>query len=395
MSVSEYIFAEVTNYDYIPKCHGEGGRLGLGLSSSLPTETIWDRMTLKHPMFSVYLNPGNDYLSQGTLPDDIEHGSEFILGGVDSQHYKGCLHWHPPSNIPGSEHSWNVGLRSISVTQEDNNGIASTSSIDFNGFVKFDTGNHAIMGHPETISKLAAILGLECFNLGLDEEGMFPIDCGDRYGFDLASLDCNSGLSPIDFVLEDGTKYQLLHDDLMSNADMEWNGVMCFASILSDPDAERNSFSFGQVFLHRHYVAFNVDTKSIGLAESIAHNIDPTTNQVYERCDADYPFDIAFYTNELSTVPGMNDSNNPTDATPAVSNIAILMHDVKTWSSKNTSMMIAVTTGSFVSILILVLAILTCRRIYRHRNYKRADRDETTMPSKPNDADETELPDLI
>ena len=58
-------------------------------------------------------------------------------------------------------------------------------------------------------------------------------------------------------------------------------------------------------------------------------------------------------------------------------------------------MMIAVTTGSFVSILILVLTILTCRRIYRHRNYKRADRDETTMPSKPNDADETELPDLI
>jgi hypothetical protein len=71
------------------------------------------------------------------------------------------------------------------------------------------------------------------------------------------------------------------------------------------------------------------------------------------------------------------------------------MNDMKVWTSKNPNIIVAATAGSFVSILILVLTILTCRRMYRHRNYKRADSNDDTVISKPSIADETELPDLI
>ena len=113
----------------------------MGRSASSPTVSIWDQLALKNPIFSIYLNPGNDYLSKGTLPDDIEHGSEMIFGGVDSEHYKNCLHWHSPSNIAGTQQSWNVGLQTISVNQDDKDGIVSTSSIDISGYVTFDSGD--------------------------------------------------------------------------------------------------------------------------------------------------------------------------------------------------------------------------------------------------------------
>ena len=199
---------------------------------------------------------------------------------------------------------------------------------------------------------------------------------------------------------------------------MEWNGMMCFANIASDPDAERNSFTFGQVFFHHHYVAFNVDNKSIGLAESIAQNVDPVTNNKYERCDADYPYDISYYASESNVVPNGDDIinkdnptnpalvvnepidailtvNDPADATPVESKMSILVNDMKVWSSKNPNTMIAATTGSFVAILIFVMTILIYRRIFSHRHYKRADRDETSTTSKPGIADDTELPGLI
>ncbi len=404
----------MTNYDFIAKCDGEGGRLGLGLESTPPTESIWDRMTLKHPIFSIYLNSGDDYQYKGESPDS-NHGSEMIFGGVDSQHYKDCLVWHPPSNSPGAQNHWNVGLRTIAVHQNDNDGPAlPTKNFDVNVIARFDTGRPGIVGHPELIGQLTSVLGLECWNYGLDDEGLFPTNCDNMNGFDVASIECDRTLSPIDFILDDGTTYQLASGDLVKKVEVECNGMMCFASIASDIEYERNTFAFGTVFFHRYYVAFNVDTKSIGLAEATSQNADSASNA---RCDADYLYDVSYYANEIKVVPGGEDTITITDpidtvqAASAPSNIDTSMmsdpmnaapsmstipNNLKVWTSRNGDMIVAATAGSFLSILIFVWTILTCRRMCSHRMYVRADvDDDDTVTCKPKIADETELPGLI
>jgi hypothetical protein len=165
-----------------------------------------------------------------------------------------------------------------------------------------------------------------------------------------------------------------------------------------------------------------VETKAIGIAESIAHKSTTTS----ERCDADYMYDLAYYESEVNVptnvVPDTGDATiekksksveaslamkkhiESTTTVPIVndpteSKISILMNDMKVWTSKNPDTIIAATAGSFVSILIFVVTILTCRRWYRHRNYKRANVDDETDVAatidKPNIADESELPGLI
>ena len=417
VTVTDYVFAQVTNYDYIAKCDGEGGRLGLGLESTPPTESIWDRMILKHPIFSIYLNSGDDYLYKGELPDGY-HGSEMIFGGLDNEYYKDCLQWHPPSNIPGAQNHWNVGLRTIVVHQSDDpyGPAMPTTNFDVNVFARFDIGRPGLVGHPELIGQLTSVLGLECWNWGLDEEGLFPVKCDSMNGFDVASIECDRTLSPIDFILDDGTTYQLTHGELVKRVEVELIGDMCFASIVSDVEFERNTFAFGAVFFHRYYVSFNIDTKFIGLAEATSYYEDTSA---IAKCEADYPYDISNYANETKMVPGSDETititepmdSVPADSTPSNNDTSMISNDpmnaapsmstipntMKVWTSRNGEMIVAATAGSFLSILVFVWTLLTCRRMCRHRTYVRADvnDDDAVMGKLPKIADETELPGLI
>jgi Eukaryotic aspartyl protease len=371
---------------------GEGGRIGLGLS---PTSlSIWDQLPhLQNPIFSMYLNGQDDYVSKGLLPDYTDSGSELVFGGVNAKHYKGCLQWHPPSTMAGMEHTWSTGLRRISVINE-NDQKDTVSTIEIGGAASLDTSKPGIHGPPETIGRLASLLGLKCYLYGIDDEGIFPTPCNDANGYSVALIDCGARLLPIELVLGDGTAYRLTHEELVKQVEEEANGLLCKVDIHSDINAVGNMFALGNVFFHRHYLAFNTESKYIGIAESVYRKDDANE----PGCAIDYPLDIAYYVDELKLLPGndtMIESDDSVQAGRPMTKVSEYIDIMKDYSSNNPKIFIATSIGSFVSVVLLVLMTLLCRRRFLHRHYERADHDEKGNASSPAGAEEAELPVLL
>jgi hypothetical protein len=386
ISISDQLVAEVTNIDiYEEECLGEGGRLGLGIgnnkdiitTSTTISTSIWDNPNtqLQNRIFGIFLNSQDDYLIKGRQPDRYS-GSEITFGGIDSDHYIDCIHWHTPSNIYGTEHMWNIGLNRIVVNDD--------AVLPVNSYAKIESSTPGIIGPPSLIAPLLSMLGLICYNTGLDGDELFDEDCSNPNGFDVASIDCDRELPSIDFVMSDGTTYRLNSAHMVKSVYIDVCGTKCMVSINSDPDAI--GFTFGEVFFHNYYVAFNVENHNIGIAKSIDKK-----NKTDPRCEADWPLDIGYYMND-----NKNSNNDYTGATSPMSDtISIYFDSVKEWSRNNPTAILAATLGTIISILLLVFLTIVCRRIWRHRKYERADYDDekaqdTTAEA---DADATEFDD--
>lgn len=105
-------FAQVTSFSHFTACASEEGLFGLGFSmiSSHNFRTPLNNMAsnLRHPVFSIYMNPRtDDYPPSDAIvnPDEegnekysnghaISSNSEIVFGGVNHKHYEGCLSWH-------------------------------------------------------------------------------------------------------------------------------------------------------------------------------------------------------------------------------------------------------------------------------------------------------------
>jgi hypothetical protein len=112
ISVVGQAFAQITSFSHFTACASEEGIFGLGFSmiSSHNFRTPLNNMasSLRHPVFSIYMNPQtDDYPPSDSIfnPDKegnqkysdghaISSNSEIVFGGVNQNHSEGCLSWH-------------------------------------------------------------------------------------------------------------------------------------------------------------------------------------------------------------------------------------------------------------------------------------------------------------
>ena len=394
LSLPHQVFAELTNYDTEDvACVGQGGRLGLGIdpftldffgnerppfATSLLAELT---RQLPFPIFSLYINAFDDFVTYDYFPDFAK--SEIIFGGVNHQHYEGCIEWHTPSHIPATEALWNIGLNHISV---------ANTTIPMNNAIILDSTISNVIGLPNDVGRVAAANDITCYHDGYEGDGLFPTDCHDPNGFDSASIDCNRRLEDVEFVLADGQSYRLTHEDLVVETYIDLIGFMCMVRISSDPDVP--GWMLGQVFFHRHYVVFNIENRNVGLALS--------TSSGGALCEADRAMDISSYTEDEDL-----EDEDPLDAaTPGSGshsfgggesldiNFAPSRNETldKSWKveERQDDLVLVATIAGFAAVVILLFLISFCRRRIALRSYQRTEMEEMVITKEEEETEESE-----
>lgn len=226
------IFAQVTSIHHFSTCEAEEGVLGLAYShysSHLyPSllQNLMDSNQLHHSMYSLYLNPHDDYPDpqQETLYEhkdgngNLEYGyqrplsasSQIVFGGVDQRHYAGCLHWHALGQYADSKTGgqfagfWDFALDTVKF-----GGTAVSTS----NLALLDTGSSYIIGPSAAVAKIADMNHASCFTM-LDAANPQLVECAGEHGFDAAVIDCDQPMFNLEFIA-DGRTYVLEKEDLI------------------------------------------------------------------------------------------------------------------------------------------------------------------------------------
>lgn len=414
LSIANQVFAQVTSFNKLQACQGEEGLLGLLLTGAKVAKfpTLIDNLKglLRHPIFSLYLDKTDDYPKDPGKPvRDPANGpgheydgtvdsaayrpqsahSEIIFGGVNHQHYQGCLKWY---DVVDTNPYWSLRLKGVRVADQDlpNSDVAV-----------IDSGATFIEGHTDAVAKFAVLNNIKCFVLN-ESGNAFTLPCDDPGGFDAAVAACDHTLEPLQFVTEDGATYEVGADELFNKVDTA-NGEVCFLRILSSP--ELPGWILGDAFLSRHYTAYNFVDRKIGLAETSAKNGGSF-------CAEDWPLDIAYdgkpapepvptkvpavaphvasHANALA--PANKPALFPKDNRSPVAGLATYKSLTAGSSSSKNNMNLSIG----IAVVIVVAAILMVTVILRRRRqrYERADRyDEEGYAA--DDVRETELPGLL
>jgi Eukaryotic aspartyl protease len=397
LSLPQQIFAELTNYDIDdPACVGQGGRLGLGIDPftldyvgndrpSFATSLLAElTRQLPFPVFSLNINAFDDFITYGYYPDIAS--SEIIFGGVNHAHYEGCIEWHTPSYIPGTDVLWNIGLDRI---------VVENTTIPMHNAIILDSTISNLIGLPNDVGRYADANDIACYQDGFEGDGLFPIDCDDPNGFDSASIDCDRRLADMEFVLANGHSYTLTHEDLVVLTYIDLIGFMCMVRISADPDVP--GWMLGQIFFHRHYIVFNVENRNIGLARS-------TSGASSALCEADRAMDISSYAEDAEEVEPIDAASHGSEThsfgaggAPAVDiNAAPLRNETMAKSSlwrineREDELMVLSTAAGFAAVMIVMCLMSLCRRRMLLRQYQRTDLDETDMTKEEEEFEESQ-----
>lgn len=273
--IERQVFAQVTHIDDFTTCEEEEGILGLAntrtsthgfptvLGNILHQSQHQNTQVLKYNMFGMYLRSDlDDYASQDQMSSSSIAGrterveprkssSELILGGINQDHYLGCLEWHDlynTSNYNNNNNSddndrtnydkyWTIEMQDVrvggvSLLENDNdNGNADTDTDNYknNLIAVLDSGSSYIIGPQEPVAKLVQMNNAKCFtmnqkssNSGDAEDDVhepMEVDCMDPDGFDGAILsNCNDPFFNLEFVVN-GMVYTLSKQDFMIQID--------------------------------------------------------------------------------------------------------------------------------------------------------------------------------
>jgi len=355
ITVPEQVFAQITTYSHFQACASEEGIFGLGFSMisshKFPTPINNMASSLRHPVFSVYMNPTDDYPpssvdgmmdamgnSKHYSGHAISSNSEIVFGGVNQLHYEGCLSWHnlgqfkDLSNGKTFEGYWDFKLDRVSV---------GGTSLPSSSLALVDSGSTYIVGPSDAIAEIAIANSAACLNLVPGGEPEFT-ECDSPTGFDAAAIDCDQPFFSLQFEA-DTAVYILEKDDLVTRISTS-DGDICLLRL--QPSNEIPGWVLGDVFLTKYYAAFDFINKRVGFAPASQHSADV--------CQSDLPMDITYD----GSKPSLDFTPPAAENKPEVhNNVSYVSKDEKSGASKFLK-----ACGACVGIALIVFLVARGRR---------------------------------
>ena len=254
--------------------------------------------TLVHPMYSLYLNPKDDFpddsrqqgepdadgnLQSGIFPEPLTTSSEIVFGGVNQNHYDGCLKWHSLGQYSDSasgkafEGYWDFSLDLVKV-----GGTEMTSS----KIAVVDTGSSYIIGPRHDVAQFATLNNARCFTIDSQADQFTPpvqVDCSSKDGFDASIIDCHEPFFNLEFIA-DGRTYVLEREDLILSIPTTF-GEACVLRVVGNDDMP--GWVLGDAFVNKYYTAFDFGNKRVGFALAVEDSDDI--------CGDDMELDLRFY----------------------------------------------------------------------------------------------------
>ncbi|XP_061495747.1 cathepsin E-like [Rhineura floridana] len=213
------------------------GVMGLGypslsVANGLP---VFDNMMRQHlveePVFSFILNRG----------DDIENGSELILGGIDHSCYEGSIHWVPVT----VKKYWQIYVNNVKIQGQ-------IAACEHGCEAIVDSGTSLITGPLAQIRRLQENIGASP-----TPTGEFLVDCRRL-----------SSLPPITFTIRH-RKFTLTPEQYIIR---ETNGEesLCISGFQALDLGTLNTqmWILGDVFMSAYYCVFDRGNNRVGFAKS-------------------------------------------------------------------------------------------------------------------------------
>jgi hypothetical protein len=329
-----------------------------------------------------------------TNPDayrPVSASSEIVFGGVNHQHYTGCLVWHTVAEIDGEPTQWALQIDSVQSSGKE---LSSSSSSASPMVALIDTESSFVAGPAKIVGKYLTKNNVECFDM--DPLGdVFAVDCAGSDGFEVAAMGCDQTVAPLSFVVN-GVPYEISAADLLTRVDTS-AGEICFLRLMGLYEDE-STWIFGASFVNRYYTAFDFGAGRIGLAVKATK----TTASSSDKCPEDWPLDINYdnvplppaSSPALSPVAAITPPLVPTLVAPGLS-AAVPQQQQQQQQKSSTARLVTIGVPACLILgAILTVTLIIFRRRRSTSTYKRADRQNTTVGSDE-DYDEVELPDLL
>lgn len=361
ITIPNQIFAQITTYSHFQACASEEGIFGLGFSMisshNFPTPIHNMASSLRHPVFSIYMNPTDDYPQTtsagngGVVVDGmgnekhysghaISSNSEIVFGGVNQLHYEGCLSWHNLGQFrdvySGKQFQgyWDFKLDRVSV---------GGTSLPSSSLALVDSGSTYIVGPSDAIAQIAITNNAACLNLVPGGEPQLT-DCASSDGFDVAAVDCERPFFSLQFEA-DTAVYVLEKDDLVTRVSSP-TGDICLLRL--QPSHDIPGWILGDAFLTKYYAAFDFINKRVGFAPASKHSADI--------CQSDLPMDITFDGSEVSGKPSVDISPPAAETKPKVESVYVAQDE------KSGASMFLKVFGAFAGIALVVFLIAKRRK---------------------------------
>lgn len=258
---------------YARLCENIDGVMGLNSNAALIPDIrppIFGLMQdYPYSIFSLFLN--EDESSSKDSEGDL-NGSELILGGVNQNHYKGCLQWHASGlNSPVTKEK-NSGQKQVQVKNSglwdfivDDVLIGAESMTDEPVLALLDSISSSIVGPADIVGEFATRNSMVCYIF--DEDGGFSdVECDDG-DFDVMEVSCDPDgvdkFEPLRFIA-DGVEYNLNVFEISDFVENSEGGLLCRPRLV--PSGMIPKWIMGVPFLTKYYSAYDLNNMAIGLA---------------------------------------------------------------------------------------------------------------------------------
>jgi len=266
LSISSQWFGDMTSVS-MKSCSSISGIMGLGFNpiSRVGGKTVLDNLfnsgLLSEPVFSMYLTQESEY-------------SELLFGGMNTNHYEGCLSDVPVSTTSGY---WQVTIEEIGT----NINLSPPFNMSSVGVV--DSGTSLIIGPYAVVSHIFSMYGCVCIYWNVLSQFYDLTDCiegGSAKKLDFCLLDCsNATAQGVSLYFKmNGSYFQLNSSELVTPFE---NATYCLMAMTTQ---DSDIWILGDPFLRSFYTVYDYRNHKVSFARSTSQRTTPLcgANSIYE-----------------------------------------------------------------------------------------------------------------